>query len=79
MRTPSPPFLVWYDDNPRLSVAQKIEDAINAYRRRFNGVHPTLVLVNEEEPIPEVTGVQVRGAVNVRRNTYWVGRVEAEI
>ncbi|MCS6881778.1 MAG: hypothetical protein RMK84_07600 [Oscillochloridaceae bacterium] len=70
-----PPFLVWYDDNPKLSIARKIEEAIAAYRRRFNGVRPTLILVNEEE-LTDVAGVQVRSAPTVRRNTYWVGQVE---
>jgi len=64
-------FLMWYDDNPKLTVAMKIEDAIGAYRNRFRTV-PTLVLVNEEDVI-EVEGVQVRGVTTVRRNTVWVG------
>jgi hypothetical protein len=66
-------FLMWYDDNPKLPVAQKIEDAIGVYRNRFNGVAPTLVLVNEEDVI-EVAGVEVRGVTTVRRNMVWVGR-----
>ncbi len=71
-----PPFLVWYDDNPKVSIARKIEEAIAAYSRRFNGVRPTLILVNEAE-LTDVAGVQVRGVATVRRNTYWVGQVEA--
>lgn len=70
-----PPFLVWYDDNPKLSITRKIEEAMAAYSRRFNGVRPTLILVNEEE-MTDVAGVQVRSAPTVRRNTYWVGQVE---
>jgi hypothetical protein len=66
-------FLMWYDDNPKLTVAMKIEDAIGAYRNRFRGTAPTLVLVNEADVI-EVAGVQVRGVTTVRRNTVWVGR-----
>jgi hypothetical protein len=64
-------FLMWYDDNPKLTVAKKIEDAIGAYRHRFS-IAPTLVLVNEED-VTEVVGVQVRGVTTVRRNTVWVG------
>jgi hypothetical protein len=70
-------FLMWYDDNPKLPVAQKIEDAIGVYRSRFSGVAPTLVLVNEED-VTEVVGVEVRGVTTVRRNTVWVGR-EGEV
>jgi hypothetical protein len=72
----SPPFLMWYDDNPKLTITRKIEDAIHAYSARFQGVKPTLVLVNEEE-ITEYKGVQVRGAITIRRNTIWVGQEEA--
>jgi hypothetical protein len=68
----SAPFLMWYDDNPKLPVAKKIEDAIGAYRHRWPSSTPTLVLVNEAE-VTEVAGVEVRGVVTVRRNTVWVG------
>lgn len=73
MLAKSPPFLMWYDDNPKLSVARKIEDAIAAYSDRFRGVKPTLVLMNEEE-VTQVAGIVVRGVNTVRRNTYWVGQ-----
>ncbi|NTU78803.1 MAG: hypothetical protein HGA45_05275 [Chloroflexales bacterium] len=73
MLAKSPPFLMWYDDNPKLSVARKIEDAIAAYSDRFSGVKPTLVLVSEEE-ITEFAGIKVRGVATVRRHTYWVGQ-----
>lgn len=73
MLAKSPPFLMWYDDNPKLSVARKIEDAIAAYSDRFRGVKPTLVLMNEEE-VTQIAGVIVRGVTTVRRNTYWVGQ-----
>jgi hypothetical protein len=68
----SAPFLMWYDDNPKLTVAKKIEDAIGAYRHRWPSSTPTLVLVNEEE-VTDVAGVEVRGVTTVRRNTVWVG------
>jgi hypothetical protein len=73
MLVKSPPFLMWYDDNPKLSVTRKIEDAIAAYSDRFRGVKPTLVLMNEEE-VTQVAGMVVRGVNTVRRNTFWVGQ-----
>ena len=73
MLAKSPPFLMWYDDNPKLSVTRKIEEAIAAYSDRFSGVKPTLVLVNEAE-ITEFAGIKVRGVTTVRRHTYWVGQ-----
>jgi hypothetical protein len=63
---------MWYDDNPKLTVAHKIEDAIAAYAGRL-GAKATLVLVNEED-LTEYPGVQVRAVTTVRRNTYWVGQ-----
>ncbi|OAN49055.1 hypothetical protein A6A03_07035 [Chloroflexus islandicus] len=71
-----PPFLMWYDDNPKTPVAQKIAAAIAAYKMRFPGVEPTLVLVNEAEVTP-VEGIAVRGMVTVSRHTYWVGQAMA--
>ena len=72
MTLKTPPFLMWYDDNPKLPIASKIEDAIACYADRL-GVRPTLVLVNEAE-LTEFPGIEVRAAVTVRRNTYWVGQ-----
>lgn len=72
MAPKSPPFLMWYDDSPKLSIANKIEEAIAAYADRL-GVRPTLVLVNEAE-LTEFPGVEVRGVTTVRRHTYWVGQ-----
>lgn len=74
MSAKSPPFLMWYDDNPKLSVAHKIEEAMAAYAERL-GVRPTLVLVNEAE-LTELPGIAVRSMATVRRNTYWVGQEE---
>lgn len=74
----SPPFLMWYDDSPRLSTARKIEEAMAAYSDRFGGAQPTLVLVNIED-LTSMVGVEVRDATNVRRNTFWVGREEGEV
>lgn len=73
MPAKSPPFLMWYDDNPKLTLSKKIEDAIAAYSYRWPGVKPTLVLVNEED-VMEYAGVRVRGVTTVRRNTIWVGQ-----
>lgn len=65
-------FLMWYDDNPKLSVLKKIEAAIQAYTDRF-AMTPNVVLVNEAEVVQH-TQVAVRGATNIRRNNFWVGR-----
>jgi hypothetical protein len=40
---------MWYDDDPKVPINRKIAAAIEAYKTRFPGVQPTLVLVNEAE------------------------------
>jgi hypothetical protein len=72
----SPPFLMWYDDNPKTPFPDKITAAIAAYVKRFRGAQPTLVLVNEADAV-ELAGVTVRGVVTVQRNTILVGRQNA--
>ncbi|WP_322814004.1 hypothetical protein [Chloroflexus sp.] len=69
-----PPFLMWYDDNPKTPVVRKITEAIEAYKARFPGVQPTLVLVNEAE-VTTIEGITVRAMPTVNRNTYWVGQI----
>jgi hypothetical protein len=70
----SPPFLMWYDDNPKIPFADKIAAAMQAYVKRFRGAQPTLVLVNEADAV-ELAGVTVRGVITVQRNTILVGRL----
>lgn len=73
----APRFLMWYDDNPKLAIKQKIAAAIEAYEQRFDGLRPNLVLVNESELVQH-EGVEVRGVNTVRRNNVWVGFSEPE-
>jgi hypothetical protein len=65
----------WFDDNPKKTAAFKIEEAIEAYVRRF-GKRPNLVLVNEFD-VADVKGVAVRPESFIRRNNFWVGWEEA--
>lgn len=72
-----PPFLMWYDDNPKIAIGTKIAAAVAAYRTRFRGAAPNLVLMNDQE----IAGVgaldiEVRGVHTVHRNTFWVGLSE---
>jgi hypothetical protein len=72
-----PPFLMWYDDNPKIAVGSKIAAAVAAYRARFRGAVPTLVLMNDLE-VNNVGAldIEVRGVNTVHRNTFWVGQQE---
>jgi hypothetical protein len=72
MKRSGPRYLMWYDDNPKVPLLHKIEDAIAAYTRRF-AVEPNVVLVNETQAA-DFQGVAVRAVDYVRCNTFWVGR-----
>ncbi|NJK79235.1 MAG: hypothetical protein HC876_01665 [Chloroflexaceae bacterium] len=64
-------YLMWYDDNPKIPLLDKVEDAIYAYTRRFKRA-PNVVLVNEAD-VTEHQQVAVRGTPLVQRNNFWVG------
>lgn len=66
-------FMMWFDDSKKTPTAQKIEEAVAAYVRHFNGVRPNVVLVNEEDAAAVVVGVEVRASPTVRPCNYWVG------
>ncbi|KAB8142067.1 hypothetical protein F8S13_16125 [Chloroflexia bacterium SDU3-3] len=65
----------WFDDNPKLAVELKIQDAIDAYVRRF-GKRPNVVLVNEAD-VAEIAGMVVRAESFIRRHNFWVGWEDA--
>lgn len=68
-----PAYLLWYDDNPKLSLRDKIDDAIDAYRRRFRSA-PNVVFVHESVVLESTNNIQIQCADFVRPNTFWVGR-----
>lgn len=70
-------FLMWYDDSPKHTLAQKIAEACEAFQER-NGLAPTVALVcpgDLAEPLADAL-VTIRPAANIRPNTVWVGREE---
>lgn len=78
----APTYLMWFDDNPKVSPLRKIEEAIQAYTHRYRKT-PNVVLVSERdnggilaEGVERVehNGVEIRGSSMVRRNIFWVGR-----
>jgi hypothetical protein len=74
-RTSGPRYLMWFDDNPKLALDRKIDDAVAAYERRF-AVRPNIVLINEAETVA-YRGVAVCGVSFVRRHNFWVGHDQA--
>ncbi len=67
--------LLWFDDNPRLSLADKIEKAAGRYREKF-GRAPTICFVNPHtlagaEQLPAHVKVIERGSI--QPNNFWIG------
>lgn len=63
-------YMMWFDDSKK-SQAEKIKEAVAAYRAHFH-TPPNVVLVNADE-MTEAPGVTVRAASYVRRFNLWVG------
>lgn len=64
-------YLCWFDDNPKKTQAQKIQEACAAYRAKF-GAEPTEVLVSEGETVDGLP-IPVRPVSYIRKSTIWVG------
>jgi hypothetical protein len=67
-------YFVWYDDNPKKLVVEKIQEAIAAYVTRF-AIQPSLLLVNVADHM-EFTNVLVRTERTVQPNTFWLAYEE---
>lgn len=65
----------WFDDS-RKPVANKIQDAIDAYVERF-GYRPVVVLVSAADAqaagVERVDGVPIRAEGYIRPNNFWPG------
>ena len=75
--TGAPPFLMWFDDDPKTTPLQRVRAAMDAYRTRWGGMEPTIVLVNRTDGsvLPSVVdGVPVQVVPTVQPNTCWVGQ-----
>ena len=67
--------LLWYNDNPKLPLAAKIEEAVRRYRVKF-GESPDLCFVHpdalaESAELPNFITVAARATI--RPNNFWVG------
>ncbi len=67
--------LLWFDDNPSLSLADKIERAAGRYREKF-GKSPTVCFVHPQtlegaERLPAHVKVIERGSI--QPNNFWIG------
>ena len=65
-------FLMWFDDDRKKTVTEKIATALAAYEERFHA-HANVVLVNAEEIGEAPPSVQVRPQPFIQRSNFYVG------
>ncbi len=67
--------LLWFDDNPRRSLADKIETAAGRYRERF-GRAPNICFVHPQtlEGVEQLPAhVRVIERASIQPNNFWIG------
>lgn len=71
-------YLCWFQDDKRTTVAQRVHNAIEAYKARFSRA-PSVVLMNTDELATlnagAVDGIAVDGKAYIHSSNYWVGMV----
>jgi hypothetical protein len=68
--------LLWYDDDPRREIGEKVRQAAARYLQKF-GVAADVCYVNDraiERGELRVGEVRVLPMSNVRPNHFWIGR-----
>jgi hypothetical protein len=68
-------YLVWFDDDRKKTTEIKIEEAMDAYERRFHR-HPNVILISEQDRI-ETESVRLRSLSYIRPSNFYVGFEEA--
>ena len=65
-------FLMWFDDDRKKGVTEKIMEAIAAYEERFHA-RANLVLVNALDVVEAPQMVKLRPEPFIQRSTFYVG------
>jgi hypothetical protein len=65
-------FLMWYDDDRKKTVTEKIATALAAYEERFHA-RANVVLVHTDEVGEAPAPVQVRPQPFIQRSNFYVG------
>jgi len=68
--------LLWFDDDPRRAMAEKVQQAAARYRQKF-GTMPDVCYVNDkaiDRTEVRVGDLRVRPASTVLPNHFWIGR-----
>ena len=70
--------LLWFDDNPKRPLAEKLDEAAERYEERFE-VRPTLVHLNPTQAEGlKYKRLRIFGDASLRRNYFLVGVDEGE-
>lgn len=71
-------FLIWYDNDRKRKLAEKVAQAAERYIERF-GAAPEIVLLNPTQAgeITEVVGIPVRATPLVAPNSLYIGTEDA--
>lgn len=73
--------MLWYDNNPKSTVEQKVLRAAEYFEKKYNK-YPTTCIVNtgvfdsikkHEEDTPEVNGIKLIGSKLVLKNYLQIG------
>jgi hypothetical protein len=67
--------LLWFDNDPRRKLADKIGQAATRYQVKF-GRRPTVCYLNVAElngQPGEIKGIRLRAVPNVLRHHFWIG------
>jgi len=64
-------YFVWFDDSPKKLASDKLQEALAAYRARYNAA-PSLVLVSPADQL-ELPDIAVRSERTVQPNSFWLG------
>lgn len=69
-------YLVWFDDDRKKSTEFKLQEAVEAYERRFHK-HPNVILVSEQDRFEATSPVRLRPRSYIRPSNFYVGFEEA--
>jgi hypothetical protein len=67
--------LLWYDNDPKRSLAMKVDQAVTRYRAKF-GRKPTVCWLNEadmDSDTDEIKGIRLQQKSNVLKHHFMVG------
>jgi hypothetical protein len=68
--------MMWFDDNPKTPLTDKIEQAVNYYHQKYGHI-PDLCFVNPlmlKQPIERTAGIAVHPSHSILLWHFWIGK-----